>query len=37
VQGAVLLLALVIVLVNVFTDIAVTWLDPRIRLEEGRA
>jgi peptide/nickel transport system permease protein len=32
VQGAVVLLALVIVLVNLLTDVAVTWLDPRVRL-----
>jgi ABC-type dipeptide/oligopeptide/nickel transport system permease component len=37
VQGAVLLLALVIVLANLLADLAVTWLDPRIRLEEDRA
>jgi ABC-type dipeptide/oligopeptide/nickel transport system permease component len=37
VQTAVILLALVIVLVNLLTDIAVTWLDPRIRLEEHAA
>jgi ABC-type dipeptide/oligopeptide/nickel transport system permease component len=34
VQGAVVLLALVIVLVNLLTDVAVTWLDPRVRLSE---
>jgi ABC-type dipeptide/oligopeptide/nickel transport system permease component len=37
VQGAVLLLALLIVLVNLLTDLAVTYLDPRIRLEERGA
>jgi len=37
VQGSVVLLALLIVLVNVLTDIAVTCLDPRIRLEERSA
>jgi peptide/nickel transport system permease protein len=37
VQAAVILLALLIVLVNLLTDIAVTWLDPRIRLEEQTA
>ena len=37
VQGSVLLLALLIVLVNLLTDIAVTYLDPRIRLEERNA
>ncbi len=37
VQGSVLLLALLIVLVNLLTDIAVTYLDPRIRLEERGA
>jgi peptide/nickel transport system permease protein len=34
VQGAVVLLALVIVLVNLLTDVAITWLDPRVRLSE---
>jgi ABC-type dipeptide/oligopeptide/nickel transport system permease component len=37
VQGAVVLLALAIVLANLLADVAVTWLDPRIRLEEDRA
>jgi ABC-type dipeptide/oligopeptide/nickel transport system permease component len=37
VQTAVILLALVIVFVNLLTDLAVTWLDPRIRLEEHTA
>ncbi len=37
VQGAVVLLALLIVLANLATDVAVTYLDPRIRLEEDRA
>ena len=37
VQGAVVLLALLIVLANLLTDIAVTWLDPRIRLEDRGA
>ncbi len=37
VQGSVILLALLIVLANVLTDVAVTYLDPRIRLEEDRA
>jgi ABC-type dipeptide/oligopeptide/nickel transport system permease component len=35
VQGSVVLLALLIVLVNLLTDVAITYLDPRIRL--GRA
>ncbi len=35
VQGAVVLLALIIVLANLLTDIAITWLDPRIRLGES--
>ena len=37
VQGSVVLLALLIVLANLLTDIAVTWLDPRIRLEDRGA
>jgi ABC-type dipeptide/oligopeptide/nickel transport system permease component len=37
VQGSVILLALLIVLANVLTDVAVTYLDPRIRLEEDHA
>ncbi|HEU5323835.1 MAG TPA: ABC transporter permease subunit [Methylomirabilota bacterium] len=36
VQGAVVVLALLIVVVNLLTDLALTLLDPRIRLgEEG--
>ncbi len=35
VQGAVVLLALIIVLANLLTDIAISWLDPRIRLGES--
>ena len=37
VQGSVVLLALLIVLANLLTDIAVTWLAPRIRLEDRGA
>ena len=37
VQGAVVLLALVIVIVNLLTDVAVTWLDPRVRLSDEHA
>ena len=37
VQGAVVLLAFLIVLANLLADLAVTWLDPRIRLDEGHA
>ncbi len=37
VQGAVVLLALLIVLANLVADLVVTWLDPRIRLEERHA
>jgi ABC-type dipeptide/oligopeptide/nickel transport system permease component len=37
VQGSVVLLAFLIVLVNLLTDIAVTYLDPRVRLEERSA
>jgi peptide/nickel transport system permease protein len=37
VQGAVVLLALMIVLVNLLTDVAITYLDPRIRLGGGHA
>ncbi len=35
VQGAVVLLALIIVLANLVTDVAVSWLDPRIRLGDA--
>jgi ABC-type dipeptide/oligopeptide/nickel transport system permease component len=37
VQGAVVFMALLIVLVNVATDVTIAYLDPRIRLERGRA
>jgi ABC-type dipeptide/oligopeptide/nickel transport system permease component len=37
VQGSVVLLALLIVLVNALTDLAIGYLDPRIRLQGGRA
>ena len=37
VQGSVVLLALIIVLANLATDMAITYLDPRIRLGEERA
>ncbi|OGL11711.1 MAG: hypothetical protein A3I14_00475 [Candidatus Rokubacteria bacterium RIFCSPLOWO2_02_FULL_73_56] len=37
VQGAVVLLAFLIVLANLLADIAVTWLDPRVRLDEDHA
>jgi peptide/nickel transport system permease protein len=37
VQGAVILLALLIVVVNTLTDVVIACLDPRIRLEGGRA
>lgn len=37
VQGAVVFLALLIVLVNVLTDVAIAYLDPRIRLERTRS
>jgi ABC-type dipeptide/oligopeptide/nickel transport system permease component len=37
VQGAVVLLALLIVLANLIADLLVTWLDPRIRLEDSHA
>ncbi|MBI4256275.1 MAG: ABC transporter permease [Candidatus Rokubacteria bacterium] len=37
VQGSVVLLALIIVLANLATDVAITYLDPRIRLGEERA
>jgi ABC-type dipeptide/oligopeptide/nickel transport system permease component len=37
VQCAVVVLALLIVLVNLLTDLTLTWLDPRIRLGEERA
>jgi ABC-type dipeptide/oligopeptide/nickel transport system permease component len=37
VQGSVVLLALLIVVANLLADLAVTCLDPRIRLEEDRA
>ncbi|HET7875486.1 MAG TPA: ABC transporter permease [Methylomirabilota bacterium] len=36
VQGSVVILALLIVLVNLLTDVAVAWLDPRIRLGDSR-
>jgi len=36
VQGSVVFLALLIVLVNLLTDVAVAWLDPRIRLGGDR-
>ena len=35
VQGSVVFLALLIVLVNLLTDVAITYLDPRIRLGRG--
>ncbi len=37
VQGTVIFLALLIVLVNVLTDLVIAYLDPRIRLARGRA
>ncbi len=37
VQGSVVFLALVIVVVNLLTDVVIATLDPRIRLEPGRA
>ena len=37
VQGTVVLLALLIVLANLIADVLVTWLDPRIRLEDTHA
>jgi ABC-type dipeptide/oligopeptide/nickel transport system permease component len=36
VQGSVVFLALLIVLVNLLTDVAITYLDPRIRLGKAR-
>jgi len=36
VQGSVVFLALLIVLVNLLTDVAVAWIDPRIRLGADR-
>jgi peptide/nickel transport system permease protein len=35
VQGSVVLLALIIVLANLVTDVAISWLDPRIRLGDA--
>jgi peptide/nickel transport system permease protein len=36
VQGSVVFLALLIVVVNLLTDLAVAWIDPRIRLGADR-
>jgi peptide/nickel transport system permease protein len=35
-QGAVLLLGVVFILVNLLTDLLCAWLDPRIRLAGGQ-
>jgi peptide/nickel transport system permease protein len=34
VQGAVLLMAMAVLLANLITDIVYAWLDPRIRYDE---
>jgi peptide/nickel transport system permease protein len=34
VQGAVLLMAMAVLLANLITDIVYAWLDPRIRYHE---
>jgi peptide/nickel transport system permease protein len=36
VQACVLLISLIYVVVNTFTDLVYGWLDPRVRLESGR-